>query len=190
MSVVINNNVSLNQYSFSASKVSDTNYDVLCNGSPFILEIAPTSKQLYDGHEAYGLKKATGKAPLVSIKLSEEDTKPTYDLLKAIQNAVEASTGQKVENLIYEPDSGKTPTFSTRCKYFKERNVVQTDFRYSKNKRILDPCEELYYSFRAVYYISFSTVIQAKNGKWYINTTLERCIVYKRKFMNLGLEYL
>jgi len=168
------------------------------NGDPIILELAPSSKQLCDGLEAFGLKHpAEGKPFCLSIKLDGQDGSAVIAFLTGLENQFKVVSQQELQPTVYYPvdritgevDTSKSPTFTTKIRYFGDANSSQGLFVYSKNEVIKQILQELRNNFLGVYYIALGNITKASNGNWYLNTSLEQCIVHKRK-VQLGTDYL
>jgi len=166
-------------------------------GSPIILELAPSTKQLCDGFIAFALKQPEqGKPMTLSIKLEGEDGDVAIDFFEQLASCFQTITQQEIQPLIYRAknaagkiDSTKAPTFTTRIRYFGDGSNLQGLFCYTKNEPVKKPLQELRHNFVGVFYISVDTITKANSGKWYLNTNLEKCVLYKNNF-ELGTDYL
>ena len=182
----------------SVAKINDSNYTILYNEKPFTLEIGPETKELEYAKFCYGLKYNTTKdgdplTPTITLPLgvntSNFNSKMNATILSVFSDLA-SEMSNKIENtvepIIYQKPLNP-PLLSLKCKYFKESDKILTKFR--RNNKPIKNMEELEIPFWGVFFVNINNITKSKQGKWYVNSAIDTCIVSTRCLVELESDY-
>lgn len=186
---IVNPSVSIDSITdFTITKTDEKHCRIDCRDKPIILELGPGSRKASDGLFCFGVKQREPSMPPtvgLSVDLKVKVGLELKTVMDRLESMVKGAVGQDPSPALYysnKPGYETSPTLNIRTKWARNASHIQTMFKYADTEEvILDPLRDLSGGFRGVYYVKVDGASQSKNGKWYVNLTLDSCLVARKK---------